>query len=292
MASDILIRFSEVLSVYDDNDGLRIKVRLKEDNFNDYPTTDDLPYCFPLLPKHIHINPKIGECVLIFLSAMDKAKSNRFFIGPLTPQAYFLNYSSYYKEAKSLLVGGNANYVLPKPEMNPENSGSCPEREDIAIQGRQNADVVLRNDELRLRCGFKKNPNSSMAKNALLFNREDLSYIQMRYKKMKDEKNREFYSCINMVADRINLLSHDSKNSFTLNDRKDLITESEQLRILKEAHPLPYGDELIEFLKKLIDVFRMHTHPFSMDPPCFSTPQLQVLQTPLNNMLSQSIKIN
>ena len=77
-----------------------------------------------------------------------------------------------------------------------------------------------------------------------------------------------------------------------MNDRKDLITDEELLKILKEAHPLPYGDELIDFLKKLIEVIRTHTHPFSMDPPCFTTPQIEVLETPLENMLSQSIRIN
>lgn len=289
MNNSLLIRFCEVLSVIDDNAGLRIKVRLHEDS--NYKTTDDLPYCFPLLPKHIHINPKVGECVLVLLSSIDKSESNRFFIGPLTSQAYFLNYDPFFFQSRCLLNGGNSAKPLPKPEMNPENDGTCPDREDIAIQGRQNSDIILKNNELRLRCGFKKEPNG-IAKNTLLFNREDLGYIQMRYQKMKDNKNQEFNSCINIVADRINLLSHDSKNTFTLNDRKKLISEEEQLKILKEAHPLPYGDELIEFLKKLIEVIRTHKHPFSMDPPNFTTPELKVLETPLDNMLSQSIRIN
>ena len=114
----------------------------------------------------------------------------------------------------------------------------------------------------------------------------------MRYKRLKDHNNNEFSSVVNVVADRINLLSHNSKNLFTMNDRKDLITDEELLKILKQAHPLPYGDELIDFLKKLIEVIRTHTHPFSMDPPCFTTPQIEVLETPLENMLSQSIRIN
>ena len=87
----VLIRFCEVLSVIDDNAGLRIKVRLfPEDSI--YKTVEDLPYCFPLIPKHLHINPKVGECVMVFLSTLDQSESNRFFIGPLTSQAYFLNY--------------------------------------------------------------------------------------------------------------------------------------------------------------------------------------------------------
>ena len=286
----VLIRFCEVLSVIDDNAGLRIKVRLfPEDSI--YKTVEDLPYCFPLIPKHLHINPKVGECVMVFLSTLDQSESNRFFIGPLTSQAYFLNYDPFYFQSRCLLKSGNSARPLPKPEMNPENDGTCPDREDIAIQGRQNTDIILKNNELRLRCGFKKEPVGP-AKNTLLFNREDLGYIQMRYQKMKDEKKREYSSCINIVADRINLLSHDSKNAFTLNDRQKLITEEEQLNILQEAHPLPYGDELVAFLKQLIDIIRTHTHSFAMDPPSLTTPQLKVMETNLDNMLSQSVRIN
>lgn len=289
MEKPILIRFCEVLSVLDDNAGLRIKVRLHPEDVG-YKTTEELPYCFPLMPKHIHINPKIGECVMVFLSTLGKSESNRFFIGPIISQPYFLNNDPGYR-SRCLLDDKGRFKPLPNPKMDPENNGTLPDREDIAIQGRQNTDIILKDNEIRLRCGFKKEPLGT-AKNTLLFNREDLSYIQMRYKKAKDEKDREYSSCINIVADRINLLSHDSANPFTLNNNKDLISDSEQLRILKEAHPLPYGDKLVTFLIQLIDVIRTHTHPFSMDPPSFTTNQLSVLQTPLNNLLSQSIKIN
>lgn len=291
MANKTVIRLCEVLSVEDDQAGLRIKVRLWEDSESLYPTIEDLPYCYPLLPKHIHLNPKIGETVLVLLSDLDGANSQRFFIGPLISQQYALDFDPYFFQSRCLLNGGNSAKPLPNPKMNPDNNGSLPDREDIALQGRKNADLILKDNEIRLRCGFKKSSNGKTV-DALLFNKEDLSYIQMRYKKAKDQNNKDYSSVINVVADRINLLSHDSKDYFTLNDPNKLITDEEMLKILKTAHPLPYGDELIDFLKKLIEVIRTHTHPMSMDPPCFSTPQLDVLQTNLNDFLSQSIRIN
>lgn len=109
---------------------------------------------------------------------------------------------------------------------------------------------------------------------------------------MQDEKNKDFSSCINLVADKINLLTHNSKTNFNLNDRKKLITEEEQLKIEQDAHPLVFGDELVEFLQNLISVIRTHTHPFAMDPPCFTEPQTKILNTDLNNLLSKSIKCN
>jgi hypothetical protein len=283
-----IFRECKVLSVYDDKAGLRIKVRMDpEDN---KLTTDEIPYCYPLLPKHFHINPKKGEMVLVITSRLNAPNSQRWFIGPIISQQYAL-YNDQFLSAQSILENGNITKPLPRPELNPENEGSYPNREDIAIQGRNNADLILKENELRLRCGFKKNRFGTY-KDSLIFNTEDLAYIQMKYKTLTDHKGRSFSSTINLVADRINLLSHDSKTPFTLNNRQELITDKELLKILEEAHPLPYGDELIDFLQKLIEVIKTHTHPFPMDPPRFTTPQTEVLNTDLNKMLSTSVKIN
>lgn len=285
-----IIRFCEVLSVVDDKAGLRIKVRLEPEDAN-CKYIDDLPYCFPLLPKLIHINPKVGECVMVILTDIDSPKGNRLFIGPVISQQYGLNYEPFRFQSRALLNGNNYAKPLPDPIMNADNDGSYPDREDIALQGRQNADVILKNNEVRIRCGFKRWPNGK-PEDTLLFNRDNLSYIQMKYKKMQDEKNKEYSSCINLVADKINLLSHNSKTVFNLNNPKDLITDDEQLNIEKNAHPMIYGDELIDFLKKLIEVIKTHTHSFPMDPPCFNEPKTKVLNTDLDTMLSKSIKFN
>ena len=282
-SDDKIFRECQVVSVNDEQACLRIKVKLDpEDN---YTADEDLPYCFPLLPKHFQVNPKVGEMVLVITSRLGVSQSRRWFIGPIISQQYMLE--------EDRFMSATTQYLppLPRPELNPENEGSYPDREDVAVQGRKNADLILKENEVRLRCGFKKEPNG-LPKNSLLFNKEDLSYIQMKYKRMKDHKGNTFNSAINIVADRINLLSHDSTTPFTLNDKKELITEKEMIKILETAHPLIYGDELVKFLKQLIEVIRMHTHPFSMDPPCFTTPQTKVLDTDLDAMLSQSIKCN
>ena len=283
-----IFRECKVIWVEDEQAGLRIKVKLDpEDN---YLKEEDIPWCYPLLPKHFHINPKIGELVLVITSILEVSNSHRWFIGPIVAQQYGLQNENYLN-AQALLENGTVTKPFPNPKLNPDNDGTCPDREDIAIQGRQNADLILKDNEVRLRCGFKRFPRGE-AKDTLLFNREDLSYIQMKYQRLKDHKGKDFASSINIVADRINLLSHDSKTPFTLNDRKALITDEELVKILEKAHPLPYGDELIEFLKQLVEVIRTHTHPFAMDPPCFTTPQTEVLNTDLNEMLSNSIRIN
>ena len=298
-----IFRECEVVSVYDDQAGLRIKVKL--DPEDTYKNMEDIPWCYPLLPKHFHINPKEGEMVLVITSKLETANSHRWFIGPVIAQQYGLANESYLS-AQSLLENGTVTKPFPNPSLNPDNDGTCPEREDVAIQGRNNADLILKENEVRLRCGFKSSNISVDDKNilknthdntplgkSLIFNKDDLAYIQMKYKYHKDSiNNRTFYSTINVVADRINLLSHDSRTPFTLNDPNSLITDEELDKIMENAHPLPYGDKLISFLKQLIEVIRTHTHPFDMDPPCFTTPQDNVLKTNLDEMLSTSIRIN
>lgn len=286
---DILFRECEVLSVEDDEGGLRIKVKIPYYD-NDCNSIEELPYCFPLMPKHFQVNPKKGEMVLVMFSTLGVPKGQRWFIGPIISQQYFMNKDPYMFSSRSLLNGKGIK-PLPRPDLNPDNEGTYPDREDIAIQGRQNADLILKDNEVRLRCGFKKYP-SGMPEDTLLFNKEDLAYIQMKYKRMMDKKGEYFSSSINIVADRINLLSHDSSTSFTLNDRKDLITDEELKNILDNAHRMVYGDELVDFLKKLVEVIKTHEHPFPKKPPTFTTPQKEVLDTNLDKMLSQSIRIN
>lgn len=288
--NETLIYFCRVLSVVDDSEGLRIKVKIPYYDADDTPVSD-LPYAFPLLPKFVHVNPKNDEMVLVFLQNLESSASNRFFIGPVISQPQKLDFDAYNFSAQSLLAGNQISKPLSAPSLNPLNEGTLPDREDIAIQGRGNSDMILKPSELRLRCGFKQN-SSALKSDCLMFNDKDLAYIQMRYNRMKDHKNNDVSSVINVVADRINLLSHDSWTKFNLTDPVSLIQDEELKRIYENAHPLPYGDELIKFLKQFINIFMNHTHPFAMDGPCLKSPDFNTLTKDLNEMLSKSIRIN
>ena len=150
-----LMYFCKVLSVTDDSEGLRIKVKLPY--FDDVNTpVSDLPYVFPLLPKFTHINPKEDEMVIVFLQNIDGTQGQRFFIGPIISQPQKMDFDGSYT-AQSLLRGNQIVKPLPAPSLDPDNLGTLPDREDIALQGRNNSDLILKPSELRLRCGFKKN---------------------------------------------------------------------------------------------------------------------------------------
>lgn len=291
MEDNYIIRFGQVLNVQDDKDGLRIKVRLKYEDA-DIKSDNDLPYCFPLLPRILHVNPKIGELVLIILQRQGQSYGNRFFIGPYHSQAYNIAQGNFYYD-QCLFQGVQNLKPLPHPDTVASNEGTFPEREDIAIQGRDNSDVLLKPNQLLLRCGFKKNHMSGGV--IQTFNDKDLAYIQLRYGDYKDNKNIPFNSVANIVADRINLLSHDSGTYFDLGDKKELITHETLMKILETAHPMVYGDRLIEFLKLFVNTFLNHDHKWAQIPPT-PTENLTKLTTETNTLnntiLSKSIHFN
>ncbi len=292
-----IIRLCEVVSVDDPNEGQRIKVFIpgvdeyeKIDNLTNTIRSEKLPYCFPLLPKMVHVVPKVGECVLILLEEIGGVKGQRYYIGPVISQDYMMNRDSFKTSAKSLMDGTQVLSPMPAPSMRPETEGSIPKIDDIALRGRNNADVVLKDNEVRMRVGFTKNENDII--NSLDFNNNDLGYVQMKYGKYRDDKNKDYNSCVNIVADRINILSHDSPDKFALGDKNELITNTELSSIMEKAHKLPYGDLLVDFLKEFVRIFNAHTHPYAMLPPCLNSNDRGILATDLDKMLSNSVRIN
>lgn len=307
----------DVVSVYDSSEGYRIKVRIPGTTEMDKPV-EDLPYCFPLLPKLILVNPKVGEKVMVFFQKPNSKESLRLFIGPIIMQDYMINYapgstsdgrniidvntlSTPDKDINPVKRIGPTNYdnekhlmgPFPAPSRNHDNEGTIPPRDSIVIRGRANTDIVLNENETQIRCGFQVNPFEKDYRLKLNYNPTDLGYIQLKYKAAQDEKGNEYKSRINIVADRINLLSHDSGNpALTLGTKDELITDATMEEILNKAHPIPYGDELIAFLKDFVRVFMNHTHPFHQKPPALYEADRNALSVDLDKMLSQSIRIN
>ena len=280
-----ILKRAKVLSVKDDLDGLRIKVRLyPEDNL----TTDDndLPYCFPLLPKMVHVNPKEGESVLIILAKQDDPKGDRYFFGPIIAQPQNLDFAASDSGAYTLM---NGSIVSPQeaPSNNPENEGSFPERDDVSLRGRENTDIILKTNEIRIRCGIHKNGSNKLA-----FNNKNIGYIQMKYINGIEHKGKSFNSVTNIVSDKINLLSYQSIDGFKMTDNKSLITDEQLIEILNKAHLLPYGDILIEFLDKFLKAFINHTHNFPGNPTLPTEEVKSVSNYDLNKILCKSIRIS
>lgn len=280
-----IFKRAKVLSVEDNSDGLRVKVRLYPED-NQTADDNDLPYCFPLIPKMVHVNPKEGESVIVILAKQDNALGDRYFIGPIIAQPQNLEFAAADSGAYTLMQG---SIIEPDvaPSNNPENLGSFPDREDISLRGRENTDLILKANEIRLRCGIHKG-----GENKLAFNNENLGYIQMKYTHGLSHNGRSFNSVTNIVSDKINLLSYQTIDNFNLTDRNGLITDSEIIKILDEAHQLPYGDILIDFLRKFLRAFVNHTHNFPGNPTLPTDEVTSIANYDLNQILCESIRIS
>lgn len=289
-----IIRYCKVESVEDDAKGCRLKVRIPvyDPTFVEDPLMDKIPFCFPLLPKLIHVYPKVGEMVFVVLQQQGSTQGDRFFIGPVVSQDYYLRYCNEIN-ANTLLQGEKIFPPSENPDMNPDNNGTIPDREDIAIRGRSNSDIIFLEDELRLRCGFKKYPGSTSEENTLNFNEHDMSYIQMKYfPNGKTDSLGEYNSVVNIVGDRVNIMSYDGKPGAANADWGGLITEEEQDNIQHSMHQLPYGDDLVEYLRKVIDIFSNHSHSWHKKTPDLVQSEIDVLNTDLTQFVSKTIRIN
>ena len=97
-------------------------------------------------------------------------------------------------------------------------------------------------------------------------------------------------SVINVVANRINLLSHDGPKSFELTDPKELITDDEQEKINNESQSIVYGDKLVEFLELVKTFVKYHVHPYHGKAPDPSKTTTDVIGFNLNTILNKNIK--
>lgn len=117
--------------------------------------------------------------------------------------------------------------------------------------------------------------------------------VKKKIKEVKLVKNKpKNNSVINVVANKINLLSHDGEHTFNLTDPENLISDNEQEKINSDAHPLVYGDTLVEFLQLVKKYVSLHVHPYHGLPSDPSTVTTDVLNFPLDTILNKNINSN
>ena len=275
-----------VESTTDSHDTGRIKVRIKgiDDHITD---TKSLSYAFPLLQKFLHVFPKIGETVWVMFPDRNNPFMDRLFIGPVISQPQNLNKDPH---AISSTAGLDGAFSKPKPAPStfPETQGVYPKIGDIAIQGRNNSDIIFKDSEIQIRVGkFSEiDKNGEVPK----FNIKNPTYIQLKQAKS------DAGGVINVVGSKINILSHEGgAPRFNLADQNDMITNEELAKILETAHPLAFGDILIEFINLFKEAFVNHVHPYDgMKPEDLkgSVAIKKLLEFDVNKMISKNIKIN
>lgn len=303
--NDIIIRLGEVISVDDEYGGSRIKVRMEQDNG---VLDKDLPYVFPLLPKTIQSVPKIGEAVIIITSKLNNAKSMRYYIGPLISQPQYQYKDEFNKSfgtATSLIQGG---YVKPLTSIQKydETNGAFPEINDIALVGRKSEDIILKDGEIDIRCGIRTkkvldafSPEyydvnlMNDLKGDVIFNTHSPAYLQLKYERgLCKGKNQVADSVINLVADKINLISHKDTEYFNLTNPNTLINKEDLDDIMSKLHQVPHGDKLVEVLEKIINSIANHCHAYPGLPPCNDDYIKSIKSSNLNDILSTDVRIS
>ena len=253
-------------------DGLRVRAIKNGDG----TSTNNIPWAFPLLPKVFQSVPQEGDAVLIFRSNSGDDKSgNRYYLGPIISQPQ--NFGEHdFKNATSLL---DSKDTLPREKISDSDDtrGAFPKTSDVAIVGRGKEDIILRynNDtsEVSIRSGIRNEPTNSDNPNMvgnIIFNNVNPAYIQLKYKQglATHEKNKA-NSIINIVSDRINIMSNNDENvAYNIHNKETLVEESKMDDIMDKLHPLPKGDELVKLLKLIVGAIMHHVHPWAGMEQC------------------------
>ena len=290
----------QVELVDDTTDGLRVKVRIAQDGNE---PIENIPYAFPLLPKTLQSVPKFGEGAFVITTYTGDKTSQRYYIGPIISQPQFQEKCDYQYgrgNATTLLHNGLLE-PLGKISNNKNTWGSFPKTEDVAVVGRGSQDIIMRNNyntssnELDLRCGARQESveQDTDLIGKVIYNALDPTYIQLKYKKnLATGKLQEANSMVNIVADKINIISNKDENSFNITDINELIPEAELDSIMSKLHRLAHGDTLVELLKIIIKAILTHVHPYAAMPPVISNYVKEMAEYEVEKIMSKHVRIS
>ena len=299
----VLIKVGKVVEVEDrfstnTAGGMRVRAKLNEDKLKNGDNSK-IPWAFPLLPKTFQTPPKVGEAVLVIADEVDGFSSGqRYYIGPLISQPQYNSFCAA-GDATSLLKFGARN-PIQSIDFSGKAFGAFPDKNDVAIIGRGTEDIALKYNEatmvseVDIRSGIRS--NSFLDVTNIMFNSIDPAYIQLKYKRgIATGEKHEANSLINIVADRINIMSNrDSTISHDLHDTKTLVKESEVDSIMDRLHQVPKGDKLVELLEIIKGAILHHVHPWPGMEQCGDKPGYinQLKDYDLNKILSEYVRIS
>lgn len=242
------IFYGEVMDIGDETDGGRIKVRIPE--LDNRTANNELPWCYPLLPKFFHIYPQVGEMVRVFIEDTKFPERSRFWMGSIISQPQKIGFDSKFTALST------TNLALTKPEKAPttypDADGVFPTKDDVAIVGKVNADVILRLNEVHIRAGKHENGD------VLKLNTENPASINMVFEPVQGSDT-EYYSNTIIQSDKIALISHDGIPQF----KAARVSPEDRVRIFEEGHPIARADVLVEALEVIRTALLVHIHPYS-----------------------------
>jgi len=270
------IYYGEVVSIEDDTDGGRIKVKIQD--LDNKTPNGDLPWCYPLVPKFLHVYPKVGEVVRIFIEDIKYPQRSRFWEGPIISQPQKVKFDSIFTALSTTNMGLKSPEAAPNT--NPNAVGVYPMKEDIAIVGRVNTDIILKINEVHIRAGKHENDN------VLKLNLKNPATMTMIYETNKNDLN--FYSNTILMSDKIGIISHEGNPQF----KAVRLTPEDRTRIFTEGHPIARGDVLVEALNVLRNAIVNHIHGYLNLPADKESIITALEQIDFETILQKNIVIN
>ena len=202
---------ARIVAVQDDGKIQGKTSSLNEENYNHYAGRDrgildeDLVLCMPLLPDFFHVKPQVGEMVFVIVENPADASSVRYWIGPIITSKLKLNYQGY---EDSFKMFNKTSFISnPKTSSNINLSMILPGESDVAIQGRNDSDLILKNREALLIAG-----KFSDIKN-LKINTENPSFL--RLKQINSTSFKETPTIDKTIMHRINAEIVQNNDKFT-----------------------------------------------------------------------------
>ena len=244
------IYYGEVVDITDPTDGGRIKVKIPD--LDNKTGNAELPWSYPMIPKFFHVFPKVGEYVRVFIEDVKYPQKSRYWEGPVISQPQKIEFDSIYTALSTTNMG--LSTPEPAPSTYPDAIGVYPLREDIAIVGRVNADVILKINEVHIRAGQHENGNP------LKLNVKNPATISMIFEPKSSESN--YYSNTIIQSDKIAIISHEGNPQF----KAARLTPEDRVRIFAEGHPMARADVLVEALNVIRNAIVTHIHGYSNLP--------------------------
>ena len=181
-------------------DNATTKTKTKNPEITDNPCTE-VPWAVSLLPKQFQIMPKEGEMCMVLIFDINQPQLNRAWIGPLMSDKSKINYED--SDSGGDLLNTN---VIPKSSRDKTKNrvesgedlskkggftGGFPEKLDIAVMSRNNADIVMptfsdsgdnltKNGEVLIRAGKFKFVNSTKNGKNLSLNNINPGYLRLK----------------------------------------------------------------------------------------------------------------
>jgi len=268
------VYWGEVISIDDETDGGRIKVRIPD--LDNKVLNSDLPWCYPLLPKFFHLYPQIGEVVRIILEDIEYPQRSRFWLGSVISQLQKIGNDPMY----TALSTTNLKFTNSEKAISqyPDATGVFPNKEDIAIIGRDNTDIILRVRDVEIRAG--KNENG----NVYALNKQNPASIRTTF----DITGITTISSSVIMGDKIALISHDGIPKFKAVN----IDQKERQKIFAEGHPLGRGDTIVQALELLRKALVEHIHGYPGLPADPSGAIVDLEKADFTKILQKNIVIN